>query len=841
MLSLFLVISNIFIFNPEIYNNSLPRPSIKISIELEDRQNKDSVNLVYKSIHSIGIVDWVKERTPIVQNDKASWTILSDEPVTIFLGDILKNKRLYWLSEPGDNIKMSIDNGVISISGVGSEKYKLLYELDSVLAKVTPPSNVNQYKTLSVDDFFEYGDYLDAQKVKAESVIDSYAGRVSTLAYNYIKTEVINEIEENRLDKFGGLKAILKDDNLTHKELGRIFDSCFYSQSAIWARQLSPFAEGWYAFVRAEVERKYNYNYEFDSLKSRELRKFLYFQKGKELYHGLAREKFFLRLMTAETIYELGFNEDTEKLLAKYYMEPGYPEYKQYVRNYEYKARLLREGSSAPSFILRDAKGNMFSSERIKDKIALLDFWFTGCVGCAQMVPAMKKVEKVFENDSNIIFLSVSIDQSKEKWLGSLQRKIYTTGTAVNLYTDGQSDEHPIIAAYGVSEYPRLYLIDRFGKIAGNPVPDPRTDNGRALINTIKDLSSKFNDGPYIFKNEEKAFFLDNMNIRAVNTLQGALSFPISLEDENKELCFSIKKEYLPEPSEFKSADKIFVLSDIEGNLQQLCKLLISNGVINKNLDWTFGNGHLVFCGDMFDRGSSVTECLWFMYTMEQKAQLSGGYVHFILGNHEIMNLNGDSRYVNQKYIKSTELLGISYKNLYGKNTEMGQWLRSKNIIEKIGEYLFVHAGISDQVNKMSLSIPQINDMARPYYDLIDQIDFKDNPDLKIIFDTKASPFWYRLYYQNQPFKVYPNGDTIYMASEAQVQNTLEKFGVKHIITGHTIVSDTVSLHYHNKVINVDTKHAEAKSEALYIIGNKHFRVDSEGKKYFLFETVIDR
>ena len=839
MLPLFVI--SFFILNSNIHVKSLPREAITISVELDDKHNKDSLNLVYKSINSIGVVDWMKESAPIIQNDKASWTILSDEPVRIFLGDFLKGRRLYWLSEPGDNIKMSINNGIIKVLGVGAEKYMLLYELDSVLSKISTPSNANQYKTTSVNDFYEYNDYLNIQKKKAELVIDSYVGKISKLAYDYIRTDVLNEIEENRLDKFGGLKAIVKKEKLTYEELGRIFDSCFYSKSAIWARQESPFAEGWYAFVRAEVERKYNYDYELDSLKSRELRKFLYFQKGKEIYHGTTRERFFLRLMTAETIYELGFNDETEKLLKKYYTEPGYPEYKKYVRDYENKARLLREGSVAPYFQLRDVKGNILTIDQIKNKIAVLDFWFTGCVGCAQMVPSMRKVEKAFEGDSNVVFLSISIDKDKKKWTNSVQRGIYTTGGAVNLYTDGQSDEHPIIATYGVSEYPRLYVIDRFGKIAKNPVPDPRTDNGEALINMIKEISTKFNDGPYIFKNGKEVSFIDNMNVRTLSNTEEAFSFPISVKDGIKELSFSVKGKYSPEKSEFKSADKIFVLSDIEGNLEQLYTLLLSNGIINKNLDWTFGNGHLVFCGDMFDRGYSVTECLWFMYSLEEQAKHSGGYVHFILGNHEIMNLNGDTRYVHEKYIKSAEALGVSHKQLYGKDTEIGRWLRSKNIMEKIGEYLFVHAGVSDQMNKMQLSVSQINDIARPYYDMIDRVDLGKNPNLSTIFDTKASPFWYRLYYQNQPYKLYPNGDTVYKASEMQVQATLKKFDVKHIVTGHTIVSDTASLHYGKNVINVDTRHAEGKSEALYIIGNKCFRVDASGRRYMLFEDELSQ
>ncbi len=48
-----------------------------------------------------------------------------------------------------------------------------------------------------------------------------------------------------------------------------------------------------------------------------------------------------------------------------------------------------------------------------------------------------------------------------------------------------------------------------------------------------------------------------------------------------------------------------------------------------------------MFAGDMFDRGDQVTECLWLVYALEETAKAAGGYVHFILGNHELMNLQG--------------------------------------------------------------------------------------------------------------------------------------------------------------------------------------------------------
>lgn len=78
--------------------------------------------------------------------------------------------------------------------------------------------------------------------------------------------------------------------------------------------------------------------------------------------------------------------------------------------------------------------------------------------------------------------------------------------------------------------------------------------------------------------------------------------------------------------------------------------------------------------------------------------------------------------------------------------------------------------------------------------------------------------------------------DTVYKTPYEQINATLNRFSVNRIITGHTIVADTISLHYDGKVINTDTKHAEGKSEALLIEASRYYRVNQEGKRVLLFD-----
>lgn len=50
--------------------------------------------------------------------------------------------------------------------------------------------------------------------------------------------------------------------------------------------------------------------------------------------------------------------------------------------------------------------------------------------------------------------------------------------------------------------------------------------------------------------------------------------------------------------------------------------------------------------GDLFDRGGEEIRVLYLLEKLRGQAQRAGGNVHIMNGNHEIMNIEGDFRYV---------------------------------------------------------------------------------------------------------------------------------------------------------------------------------------------------
>ena len=265
-------------------------------------------------------------------------------------------------------------------------------------------------------------------------------------------------------------------------------------------------------------------------------------------------------------------------------------------------------------------------------------------------------------------------------------------------------------------------------------------------------------------------------------------------------LSFSvpIKSEITTPPSIYPKPEKLFAISDVEGNFNTVTGMLKQQKVIDAQLHWQYGKGHLVFIGDVFDRGNHVTELLWLIYRLEGEARAAGGEVHMLLGNHEIMVLQNDLRYAEKKYVTFDGLLqkqqGLRYVDLLREDSELGRWLRSKNIVEKIGDTLFTHGGMSPMVAEQKLSLDHINKAMRA---AIDVAKADRNAEQKLLFG-RGGPIWYRGYFM-------PIRDTAKI-TEQELDKVLTFYQAKAVAVGHTIVEKPQPL-FDGKVIAVDVKH----------------------------------
>lgn len=184
----------------------------------------------------------------------------------------------------------------------------------------------------------------------------------------------------------------------------------------------------------------------------------------------------------------------------------------------------------------------------------------------------------------------------------------------------------------------------------------------------------------------------------------------------------------------FETDAPIYVVGDVHGAYESILKTLQTMNLVNKEKEWIGGESHFVSLGDLMDRGPSSRKIMDLYMSLQQQAASAGGRFHVVLGNHEVMNLTGDLRYLSEQEIaefaddESTEMRDKAYqvhlsasrlseddysRELFDKkyargffarqqafslDGKYGQWLRKLPFILQINDQMFTHGGLSTQI-----------------------------------------------------------------------------------------------------------------------------------------------
>lgn len=328
-----------------------------------------------------------------------------------------------------------------------------------------------------------------------------------------------------------------------------------------------------------------------------------------------------------------------------------------------------------------------------------------------------------------------------------------------------------------------------------------------------------FDDGPYLRYASDRIEARWVCDGEPVERSFPAPRWPVAVPAQCGQPAVSVRA---PAEAETEAApqgvERIAALSDVHGQYELMLRLLQNNGIVDRKLRWRYGRGHLVIAGDVFDRGPKVNQALWLLYGLEQQARAAGGAVHLLLGNHEIMVLANDLRYVNQGYQRNAGLLGSSYVELYGPDTVLGRWLRSKSVIGQVNDLLFVHGGIAASYFESGLSRAQINERYRATLGTPKTV-WQQDPSLTPLYNGKTSPIWYRGYFIDPAL------------TQPQVDAIAARLGVGHIVVGHTSHKQ-VGSYFDGKVIGIDSSIKNGQyGELLLIERGMMSRATPDGKR----------
>ncbi len=91
---------------------------------------------------------------------------------------------------------------------------------------------------------------------------------------------------------------------------------------------------------------------------------------------------------------------------------------------------------------------------------------------------------------------------------------------------------------------------------------------------------------------------------------------------------------------------RVIAIGDVHGAYESLLRILEAADLVDGEAHWVGSDAILVQLGDLIDRGGDDRKVLELMMRLEKEAERAGGRVIALLGNHEVMNLQGDLRYV---------------------------------------------------------------------------------------------------------------------------------------------------------------------------------------------------
>ena len=192
-------------------------------------------------------------------------------------------------------------------------------------------------------------------------------------------------------------------------------------------------------------------------------------------------------------------------------------------------------------------------------------------------------------------------------------------------------------------------------------------------------------------------------------------------------------------PLDAQNPARIIAIGDIHGSIDGFKSILKVTGLIDGGNKWIGGRTQQIQTGDYMDRGEGTRQVLDLLMALEGPAKDAGGRAFAVLGNHEVMNLIGETRDATReifatfadansekrrqdawedyaKLAKSKQDKGepvptvyaqtreawltthppgfVEYKEAFSARGKYGAWLRGKPIVTTVAGNIFMHAGI---------------------------------------------------------------------------------------------------------------------------------------------------
>jgi hypothetical protein len=233
---------------------------------------------------------------------------------------------------------------------------------------------------------------------------------------------------------------------------------------------------------------------------------------------------------------------------------------------------------------------------------------------------------------------------------------------------------------------------------------------------------------------------------------------------------------------------RIVAFGDVHGDLSATRRALRLAGAIDDRDRWVGGHLMVVQTGDQLDRGGDEQAILDLFERLRGEARKAGGSFDALVGNHEIMNVSGDLRYVTDEgFADFVGAVPFDPADSLLQNFEPAArprmaallpgrpyalLLSHDDVIHVEGDNVFVHGGLLP--SHVAYGIEQINEEAQAW--------LRGERDFPAILEGSDSPEWLRLYSES------PDS-----AACEELATVLQEMDARRLVMGHTVQEDGIS------------------------------------------------
>ena len=273
-------------------------------------------------------------------------------------------------------------------------------------------------------------------------------------------------------------------------------------------------------------------------------------------------------------------------------------------------------------------------------------------------------------------------------------------------------------------------------------------------------------------------------------------------------------------PTVLPGVERIVAIGDLHGDRQALDRALRLAGAVDEAGRWVGGKLVVVITGDMIDRGDDDRGVLDAVAALRTTAAAAGGAVVPLLGNHELLNVAGELRYVSPVSLRQfADVPGLDLSApaiqarpaaeqeraaAFAPGGPYAHQLSPYNLVQIVGDTLFVHGGVLP--HHVRGGLPELNDRVRRWLRGL-----VASP--REIVEERDSPAWLRIY-------SYETG-----RGDCQLlKEVLRMLSLRRMVVGHTTQKTGISPACDGLVWRIDTglsRHYRGPLQVLEIEGEK--------------------